>query len=256
MGSYILCQVKRAENPYYIESIGLNIYSIEELCYYICQNLPLLDATILNEGLAEWFKEELKLRRLAQKLQQLVQREFTLGEFILPVLQEINYLSNTEFRDLELKIKGLEEQPSPVRLKLKGDALVSHEKYIKAIEVYTATMALRKEANLGSQFLGSVYNNMGCAYARLFQMEEACDCFHHAYEELHTRATLKGYLYAVYMKSGEEAYEKAGEDLGIDPATRAEMDRQIASAGPVELPEHLDQALAEWTRAYHRNTGL
>ena len=60
----------------------------------------------MNEGLAEWFKEELKLRRLAQKLQQLVQREFTLGEFILPVLREINYLSNTEFRDLELKIKG------------------------------------------------------------------------------------------------------------------------------------------------------
>ena len=58
------------------------------------------------------------------------------------------------------------------------------------------------------------------------------------------------------MKSGEEAYEKAGEDLGIDPATRVEMDRQIASVGPVELPEHLDQALAEWTRAYHRNTGL
>ena len=102
MGSYILCQVKRAENPYYIESIGLNIYSIEELCYYICQNLPLLDATILNERLAEWFKEELKLRRLAQKLLQLVQKEFTLGEFILPVLREINYLSNTEFRDLEL----------------------------------------------------------------------------------------------------------------------------------------------------------
>ena len=127
MGSYILCQVKRAENPYYIESIGLNIYSIEELCYYICQNLPLLDATILNERLAEWFKEELKLRRLAQKLLQLVQKEFTLGEFILPVLREINYLSNTEFRDLELKeeserlhrtagniLKYLEENPGKI----------------------------------------------------------------------------------------------------------------------------------------------
>ena len=58
--------------------------------------------------------------------------------------------SMTKIRDLELKVKGLEEQPSPVRLKLKGDALVSHEKYIKAIEVYTATMALRKEALFSS----------------------------------------------------------------------------------------------------------
>ena len=29
MGCYILCQVKRAENPYYIEAVGVNIYSIE-----------------------------------------------------------------------------------------------------------------------------------------------------------------------------------------------------------------------------------
>ena len=30
MSSYILCQVKRASMPYYIENISTNIYSIEE----------------------------------------------------------------------------------------------------------------------------------------------------------------------------------------------------------------------------------
>lgn len=34
MSGYILCQLKRAEIPYYIENISTNIYSIEELCYY------------------------------------------------------------------------------------------------------------------------------------------------------------------------------------------------------------------------------
>ena len=60
MGSYILCQVRRAENPFFIDSVSLNIYSIEELCYFICRNLPLLDETVLNESLAAWLKEEEK----------------------------------------------------------------------------------------------------------------------------------------------------------------------------------------------------
>ena len=256
MGSYILCQVRRAENPFFIESVSLNIYSIEELCYFICQNLPLLDETILNETLADWLKEELHLRRLSQKLQQLLKRERSLGETVLPILREINYLSNTEFRDLEAKIRGMEEQPAPVRLKMKGDALVAHEKYIKAIEAYHSAMVLQRNSNLGPQFLGTVNNNMGCAYARLFQMDEACECFQKAYEQLHTLPTLKSYLFAVYLKDGEDAWEKKADEMGVDLSTREAMEREIASVRQPDVPSDLDQALAEWTREYHRNTGL
>ena len=46
MSGYILCQVKKAEKPFYIENISTNIYSIEELCYYLSNNLYLIDYTI------------------------------------------------------------------------------------------------------------------------------------------------------------------------------------------------------------------
>ena len=39
MSGYILCQVKRAKLPYYIENISTNIYSIEELCFYFYHNI-------------------------------------------------------------------------------------------------------------------------------------------------------------------------------------------------------------------------
>ena len=68
MSGYILCQTKKAENPYFIENIGLNIYSIEELCYYFSTDLPLLDHTILNRQLVQWLRQELNLKTLAQKL--------------------------------------------------------------------------------------------------------------------------------------------------------------------------------------------
>ena len=61
MGAYILCQAKKAGKPYFIENISTNIYSIEELCYYLYNNLYLVDNTIINEGLCKWLEEELEM---------------------------------------------------------------------------------------------------------------------------------------------------------------------------------------------------
>ena len=103
---------------------------------------------------------------------------------------------------------------------------------------------------------GSIYNNMGCAYASLFQMNEALTCFQKANEELHTKAALKSWLFAVYMSKGQDAYEQMCTERKVDVETKREMDRQITEAMQVELPRDLDEALAAWTREYHKNTGL
>ena len=104
MSGYILCQVKRAKNPYYISNISTNIYSIEELCYYLYHNIYLLDETIINEQLLVWMKEELHLRRLYQRLYVLLEEKKNIGEFILPIFKEINYLSHDQFREMNERL--------------------------------------------------------------------------------------------------------------------------------------------------------
>lgn len=142
--------------------------------------------------------------------------------------------------------------------KNQGDYLVDHEKYINAIQVYQETLkdTEENETNMGSQFTGSIYNNMGCAYASLFQMNEALTCFQKANEELHTKASLKSWLFAVYMSKGQDAYEQMCTERKVDAETKREMDRQITEAMQIELPHDLDEALTAWTREYHKNTGL
>ena len=49
MGSLILCHKKRAKRPFEISRVHMRIYTIEELCYYICNNLYLIDYTIVND---------------------------------------------------------------------------------------------------------------------------------------------------------------------------------------------------------------
>lgn len=256
MSGYILCQTKRAQNPYYIEAIGLNIYSIEELCYYFSTNLALLDGSILNRQLADWIGQELKLTSLSQRLKQLLDREFSAGEFIFPVIKEIHFLTQQELRRLEEELKKMEQEPAPLRAKQRGDALMAHKKYTKAIGAYADVLQKNKKGSLGQQLVGNIYNNMGCAYAGLFQMDEACGCFRRAYETLHTKESLKSCLFAVYLKDGEEAYSRLAEKFRVDPGTRQEMDSRILGIIPPEIPGDLDKALADWTREYHRNTGM
>ena len=42
MGSLILCHKKHARQPYVIARGHIRIYTLEELCYFICNNLDRL----------------------------------------------------------------------------------------------------------------------------------------------------------------------------------------------------------------------
>lgn len=156
MGSYILCQVPRAKTPFYIENISTNIYTIEELCFYLHHNIYLLDDTILNEVLCFWLRDELGLKKLYQKLFPLLEQRESVGEFILPIFKEINFLTHAEFKEMNERLQKLEEQPPLMRQKLKGDYLTRNGKYVNAIRIYQQTVIKEREDKLGKQFLGQI----------------------------------------------------------------------------------------------------
>ena len=91
MSGYILCQTKKAQRPYFIENISMNIYSIEELCYYLYHNLYLADHTVFNEELCNWLRDELELVHLAAKLKQNLERNVSVEEMIYPVFKAVSY---------------------------------------------------------------------------------------------------------------------------------------------------------------------
>ena len=83
MGSLILCHNKRAKRPYEISRVHMRIYTIEELCYYLCNNLYLIDYTIMNRRLCDWLEDELGLTKMAEDLRRDLDQNATLEEFVL-----------------------------------------------------------------------------------------------------------------------------------------------------------------------------
>lgn len=258
MSGYILCQLKRASMPYYIENISTNIYSMEELCYYFYHNIYLLDETILNEHLCDWLRKELGLEKLYRRLYKVLEDGLGTGEFILAVFKEISYLTHGEFKKLNEQLALLESQPTVLREKKKGDYLVENKMYVNAVRIYENALQKEDKEGLGEQFNGGIYHNMGCAYLYLFQFREAAECFLKAYELLHTKQVLTHYLTAVYMKDREEFPAVCGR-MGVGQVQQEEIRKSLEQAGKSREKVTREQAeglLEQFIRDYHRSTGF
>lgn len=260
MSGYRLCYAKKATVPYYIENISMNIYTLEELCYYFQHNVYLLDETIINEGLCDWIRDELGLRPLYARLYRELDRSGSVGDFILPIFKEIKYLTHEEFKELNNILLKLEQEPDVSRRKLKGDYLVEHGKYINALKVYKSALAEAKENKLGAQFMGEVYRNMGCAHMRMFQYEEALGCLKTASESVRSTGALRDYLTAYYLARPREKYMEEGTNLGASEKLLKEIEDGVLmvkeSVSRPDETEILEDYLAQLTSGYHNSTGL
>lgn len=259
MSGYILCETKKAEIPYFIENISTNIYTIEELCYYLYHNLYLIDETIINEGLCSWIQEELDLPKLAAKLRPNLGKYASAEDILYPIFKEINYLTYEELRVLNGRMKKYEEEPLPVREKQKGDALVENKMYVTAIHVYQ-TLLERDDLEISrAGITESILHNLGCAYSYLFQMEKAVEYFFKAYEQNHSRKALVTYFLAFRIIRTPIEYENRITELHVDEETRKEIGEALEHFDNLPEPQmdsqHIDSLLEKMIREYHRSTG-
>ena len=115
MSTTILCQVARAENPYYLEDVDMHIGSIEELCYYLQNHLPLIDLSFFSMHLLDWIEGELGATRLAQTLHRILTEvpDPKLLDLILPVMQEAGWLNTEEERAMREELRDVPGFPVP-----------------------------------------------------------------------------------------------------------------------------------------------
>ena len=93
MGELLLCSHGLASVPYYVESIALNVYSLEELCYFLKENIDLIEPSFMDRELAGWVETELHMPDLAQNLYEKIQGGARLSEFIEVLVSGCSYCS-------------------------------------------------------------------------------------------------------------------------------------------------------------------
>lgn len=148
--------------------MSINIYSLEELCYYIYNNIYLIGTDLVDDGLISYIDNELEEPELAKQLQFLVSEEAGLSEIVMTILHYVDYYDNDEIEELKEIIDGLDKQNATERLKLRADNFLNSRRYDSAIRNYELIVYGRKDESLHVDFYGNVWHNMGIAYVRMF----------------------------------------------------------------------------------------
>ena len=172
MGELLLCHETIAALPYYIEETGINIYSMEELSYYISGNVYLLDHSFMCESLCTWVEKQMHRVELAQKLRENIRTEGKLSDFIFAILQDTAYCTMKEMQEIVFAVRQMEQKSDFERDKIRADQLMEKEKYLAAIYRYKHLLDEADMKETSEVLRGNLWHNLGTAYARLFLFEE------------------------------------------------------------------------------------
>ncbi len=167
---------KRATVPYYMENADINIFTIEELGYYLYESVFLLDRSLMKNELVRFIERELELPVLSDMLEHILITQGSLASFVICILRYLNYCSETQLEIVEKSLSEGYAEGNMHRRRIRGDRHVKAGRYLDAIREYTfAEAALTDEISV--EEAARLYHNMGVAYARMFLFEQAADYF-------------------------------------------------------------------------------
>ena len=115
MNDITLCTM-HTEKPYYIKEINKNIYSIEELSYYLFNYLYLIDDQFFSEGLIDYIENELKQPHIASGIRQINANKGALGEKISFLIKNAGYYTEREAEKLENHLVMLSSKTAAERI--------------------------------------------------------------------------------------------------------------------------------------------
>ncbi len=213
MGTVKLCIHESAKTPYYAEATGIHLYSIEELAYYLYENIYLIDERMIEEKLYSWIEMELGLSKLADRLRSGRSTGNHVYNQVMAILQASEYYSEHELGELSEKIKTISGMQAQERMKYKADELMQNENYWAAIAEYERILGIRQSSRLTVDFYAAVWNNLAGCYARLFLFEKAAACLESAYQfQKITEYKEKAHYARKLAAYGQEDFEALVED--------------------------------------------
>jgi len=178
MSNVILCQSALTKTPYYIKEACINIYSAEELCYYVYHNAYLLDDSFVNEELAYWVETKLKLTEMAKEIKGIIPTRNALGNLVRILNNYIGYYPENDWKRLLKEIDSNSRLSLAERKKIRADGLLNGKRFALALEEYEGVL---KEDGIDTSLKARAYHNLGVCAANMFLFERAADYFEKAY---------------------------------------------------------------------------
>lgn len=216
MGKLILCSSSKTVNPYKISVSGINIYSIEELCYYIYHNIYEITPEYFDSRLVNWLRDELGMKVIADKLDTMLEIGSNIKDIVISILCSCDYYDEEEIKALLGVMNDIENLPYHGRQKRKADMYLQYGRYTLAKKEYDRIIGGGYAVNLTPEEYGDILHNhsMACFYLGMYP--DALMDMKDAYSRNNDSRSLRQYLYMLLLCNETETFAREILNYGID----------------------------------------
>lgn len=215
-----LCIGEYAKNGYEPEHMGIKVYSLEELCFFIKENAYLLDNGFVDEELGNWLSRECNLWELGEEIKKAAYRKISLKSFVGILLEYACFFSKEINGEIENIIENNSSLSIYEKRKAKADALLKRGYYGMAGREYGRLLQILPDEQ--TILKGEIYRGCGVCLAKMFYFSKAGEYFLKAHKLTGKIACYQQYLwtkrlsmtekeYVEFLKEHEEAYEDSIE---------------------------------------------
>lgn len=224
-----LCYGTLSKTPYFLSGLGVNIYSFDELCFYLCQNAYILDNDFFDFKLCDYIRDNMELPQLSEYIRDMIREKKTLGEIATSLLTLTGYCSDDEIRRIRQVLVDNASLSFAAKRKVRGDNLLNAGKYTRALEEYQYVLS-GLDKNEEPDLYSSILHNMGCAYSQMFQLDKASEFFKKAYDVDGDRESLIMHLVALRLTVSKEEFDRIVVKNCYDERITLEAIRRMTAA--------------------------
>lgn len=214
---FISCEGRVADTPYEMPFLGHRVYSLEELCYVIYNNIYSINAEFFQLSLAKWLRHETDHHELADKLENLLEEEPKLKDLVVTILCGCDYYKEKEIRQLIQVMDGIANLPLYQKKKIKADNYLRAGSYGKSLVEYRKLLSGSFAVNFTTEEYGDLLHNQGIAHFYTSSFSEAEQDFKEAFVRNNKKASLQHYLWVLLMQEKQQLFEAEAISFGMSP---------------------------------------
>lgn len=229
MSKIIVCSPKQANTPYTFLNTKVEIYTYEELCFYIYNNTVLISKSALSDKLFDWIRYEIDMPELADRLTGLANKTAFAQDLLVEILNAGSYYEPEEIKVYIEAWQKYRKLTAPQRMKLKADGYLGYRRYIKAASIYDDIIDKQEEIT-DRAFLGNIYHNRAVAAASNMDTEDAKKFFLKAYELNGNPESLRGYFFVLAVKEDTATLKQEMRKMDLDEEYFEEIMMEIGDS--------------------------
>ena len=231
--SVIYCG-KVNRNGYYIKEADMNIYSIQELAYFIYNYPMLISNNFVSKNLIVYINRDLNMETLSNELNMMYNRKNeNIINLLKVILKHSNYYTKEDIEKFTHNLIKLIDLDEISFINLAGDNLFRLKKYEKAIMQYKKIIT--KDLN--------ALRKLSFCYAKMQYFDKAIIYLNNLYAQTNDENDLKQLYFCYKLTNNIEGFEKYKKY--VDENTIINWDiimiKKICNAKKTEEKKEIDE---------------